>query len=93
MDVETCWNKNTPVPLLTGKIVHMQFHKNMGVLILQSFNASILLFYEISSANCKLFVVSYMMTSKAEYLKRYMSNEPVAKKKKKEKVPVVGKSR
>jgi len=34
-----------------------------------------------------------MMTSKAEYLKRYMSDEPVAKKKKKEKRLVVGKSR
>jgi len=34
-----------------------------------------------------------MMTSKAEYLKRYMSNEPVAKKKKKEKKPAVDKSR
>jgi len=33
------------------------------------------------------------MTSKAEYLKRYMSDEPVAKKKKKEIKPVVGKSR
>jgi len=34
-----------------------------------------------------------MMTSKAEYLKRYMSNESVPKKKKKEKKPVVDKSR
>jgi len=35
----------------------------------------------------------FMMTSKAEYLKRYMSEESVVKKKKKEKKPVGDRSR
>jgi len=34
-----------------------------------------------------------MMTSKAEYLKRYMSDDSVVKKKKKEKIPLGAKSR
>jgi len=38
-------------------------------------------------------VIVCTMTSKAEYLKRYMSEESVNKKKKKEKKPVGDKSR